>query len=89
MVIPESLSVPLTNIYSPSVLGEWIGPLEVGLSWAVIILVGGDIHNGAPLFIVALVIIIKTVLKNRGFSLPSKKIRENHDDIQLLPNQKV
>jgi len=37
------LFAPLTNIYSVSVLAEWIGPVEVILSWIVILLVG-DIH---------------------------------------------
>lgn len=42
---------PLTNVYSPSVLAEWIGPREVLLSWLAIFWVGGHIHSGAPLFL--------------------------------------
>ena len=48
------LIAPLTNIYSASVLAEWIGPLEAALSWLVMFLLGGDIHHGAPLFVVGL-----------------------------------
>jgi len=78
-----SLFAPLTNIYSPSVLTEWIGPLEAGLSWLAIFIVGGNIHNGAPLFIVGLAILIKTLLINRGFSFPKRKAGENHEDNQF------
>jgi len=63
-----SLFAPLTNIYSPSVLSEWIGPLEVGVSWLAIFLVGGNIHSGMPLFLMGLVILIKSILKNHGES---------------------
>jgi len=54
------LFTPYTNIYSPSVLAEWIGPLEVILSWAAILVVG-TIHNGAPLFVVGLSILLRQV----------------------------
>jgi hypothetical protein len=53
------LLAPLTNIYSPSILAEWIGPLETALSWVAIIIVGGDVHHGAPLFLVGLSILIR------------------------------
>ena len=52
------LFAPLTNIYSASVLAEWIGPLEVILSWLAIFVVG-TIHSGAPLFVVALSILLR------------------------------
>jgi Glycosyltransferase family 87 len=71
-----SLFAPLTNIYSPSVLAQWIGPLEVGLSWLAIFLVRGKIHYGAPLFIIVLAILIKEALKNHGFSSSFKKKEE-------------
>jgi hypothetical protein len=50
------LLAPLTNIYSVSVLAEWIGPVEMLLSWLIILLVG-QIHSGAPNFILALSIL--------------------------------
>jgi len=49
---------PLTNIYSASVLAEWIGPWEVALSWLAIFWMG-DIHAGAPMFLVGLSILIR------------------------------
>lgn len=48
---------PLTNVYSASVLAEWIGPREALLSWLAILLVGGRIHEGAPLFVVGVSIL--------------------------------
>jgi len=48
---------PLTNIYSPAVLLEWIGPAEVILSWLAVFLVRGNIHAGMPFFIIAMSII--------------------------------
>jgi hypothetical protein len=56
------LLAPLTNIYSASVLAEWIGPLEVVLSW-IAILIAGNIHSGAPLFVVGLSILIRPLYK--------------------------
>jgi len=50
---------PLSNIYSVSVLAEWFGPLEVVLSWAAVVLVGGNIHGGMPMFLVALGILAR------------------------------
>lgn len=50
---------PLTNIYSASVLAEWIGPLEFLLSWLVVFASGGDVHNGMPLFVIALSILFR------------------------------
>jgi hypothetical protein len=68
-----SLFAPFTNIYSPSVLAEWIGPFEAGLSWLAIFIVGGNIHNGAPLFIVGLAILIRLAMAKRGYSFSSFK----------------
>lgn len=50
------LFTPITNVYSTAVLAEWIGPLEMLLSWAAFV-VAGSIHGGAPMFVVALSIL--------------------------------
>ena len=50
---------PVTNIYSAAVLSEWIDPIAMLLSWAAIFFVGGNIHNGAPMFVVGLAIIAR------------------------------
>lgn len=55
---------PLSNIYSASVLAEWIGPIEVLLSWIAIIIVG-NIHSGAPLFVIGLSILIRYYIRER------------------------
>ena len=55
---------PLSNIYSASVLAEWIGPIEVVLSWIAVIIVG-NIHSGAPLFVIGLSILIRFYLRER------------------------
>ncbi|MBN1642162.1 MAG: LysE family transporter [Anaerolineae bacterium] len=47
---------PVTNVYSVAALAEWIGPVSMLLSWAAILCVGGDIHSGAPMFVVGLAI---------------------------------
>jgi len=54
---------PLTNIYSPAVLLEWIGPIEVVLSWFAVFLVGGNIHTGMPFFLVGMSIFIRGILE--------------------------
>jgi hypothetical protein len=55
---------PITNIYSVSILVEWIGPTEVFLSW-VAIMISGEIHSGAPLFIIPVSILFKRkVIRN-------------------------
>jgi hypothetical protein len=56
---------PLSNIYSPAVLTEWVGPLEVMLSWTAFFVVSGDIHNGMPLFVVGLSILARTFWQER------------------------
>jgi hypothetical protein len=50
---------PLTNVYSAAVLAEWIGPVEMLLSWAAFLLVGCDVHHGAPLYVMALAILVR------------------------------
>lgn len=51
---------PLTNIYSSSVLAEWFGPLELALSWAAVFIAGGDIHNGMPMLLIPLSLMLRT-----------------------------
>lgn len=50
---------PVTNIYSAAVLAEWIGPLEMALSWAAFLVVGTYVHHGAPMFVIALAILAR------------------------------
>jgi hypothetical protein len=52
------LLAPISNIYSSSILFDWIGPIEVILSWFAIFFVGGRIHSGAPMFVIGVSIII-------------------------------
>jgi len=61
------LFAPVTNIYSASVLAEWIGPLEVIVSWLAMIWIGIAIHNGAPMFVVGLIILIRHAPWRRFF----------------------
>ena len=53
------LFAPLSNIYSAAMLAEWIGPIEVLLSWIVVFLMEGKIHSGMPMFVVGLSIIFR------------------------------
>lgn len=55
------LFAPLTNIYSPAVLLEWIGPIEVILSWVAVLLVGGNIHTGMPFFLVGISVLVRGI----------------------------
>jgi len=57
------LFAPLTNIYSPSILLEWIGPIECLLSWVAVFLVQGNIHFGMPFFLVGVSIILREFIK--------------------------
>ncbi len=57
------LFAPLTNIYSPSVLLEWIGPIECTLSWLAVLIVKGNIHSGMPLFLVGISILVREVIQ--------------------------
>jgi hypothetical protein len=54
---------PLSNIYSVAVLAEWFGPLEVVLSWAAVVWVGGEIHNGMPMLLIPLSILAHPYVK--------------------------
>jgi len=78
-----SLFAPLTNIYSPAVLAEWIGPIEAGLSWLAIFFVSGNIHNGAPLFVVGLAILIRKILEDRTLLSSQQKDPANHENAQM------
>jgi hypothetical protein len=53
------LCTPVTNLYSAAVLAEWIGPLEMLLSWAALLAVGNEVHHGAPTFVIALAILAR------------------------------
>lgn len=53
------LFAPLTNIYSSSVLLEWIGPIECLISWLAVLIVKGNIHTGMPLFFVGISILVR------------------------------
>ncbi len=55
------LFAPLTNIYSPVVLFEWIGPIEVFLSWLAVLFVMGNIHQGMPLFLMGISIMVRGI----------------------------
>ncbi len=50
---------PITNVYSAAALTEWIGPLEMLLSWAGFLVVGKAIHHGAPLYFVGLAVLAR------------------------------
>ncbi|MDO9087151.1 MAG: glycosyltransferase family 87 protein [Anaerolineaceae bacterium] len=68
---------PLTNIYSPAVLLEWIGPIEVVLSWFAVLLVGGYIHEGIPFFIIGISIGIRGLLDYKKSSNDKKILMED------------
>jgi hypothetical protein len=53
------LFAPLTNIYSAAVLAEWLGPLEAAISYLPVLLVGGYIHSGMPMYVVGIVILVR------------------------------
>jgi len=72
------LFAPLTNIYSPTVLLEWIGPIEVGLSWLAVLLVGGNIHTGMPFFLVGVSIAVRSLLEYK------KNVNKNLDSNDFL-----
>lgn len=67
---------PLTNIYSSAVLAEWIGPLEFGLSWIVVFINGGKVHNGMPMFVIPLAILFRNLLLPRINRKYEKSINE-------------
>jgi len=57
------LFAPLTNIYSSSVLLEWIGPIECLISWLAVLIVKGNLHTGKPLFLVGISILVREALQ--------------------------
>ncbi len=57
------LFAPLTNIYSVAVLFEWIGPIEMVLSWLVAFIVKGNIHSGMPMFVIGFSILARRYLE--------------------------
>ncbi len=67
------LFAPLTNLYSPAILIEWIGPVECLLSWIAVIIVKGDIHLGMPFFIIGFSIIIRSVFEKRTLDSQNKE----------------
>jgi hypothetical protein len=64
------LLAPLSNIYSPAVLAEWIGPLEMGLSYLPVIVTGGQIHAGMPMYVIGLALLVRAVLEKRRAASP-------------------
>ncbi len=59
------LFAPLTNIYSPAVLFQWVGPWEVLLSWLAMVIAGG-IHQGGPYFVIGLLLLAKSYQQYRS-----------------------
>ncbi len=59
-----ALVQPLSNIYSVAVLAEWFGPLEAVVSWLPVLVTGGDIHHGMPMFLASLVVLVRQFLKH-------------------------
>lgn len=57
---------PVTNVYSAAVLAEWIGPLEMVLSWVAFLMVGAYVHHGAPMFVIALAILSRRWRRSTG-----------------------
>ncbi len=53
------LTTPVTNVYSVAALAEWFGPLELLVSWAAFLTVAPDVHQGAPMYLVALAILVR------------------------------
>jgi hypothetical protein len=62
-----------SNAYSPAILAEWIGPIEVILSWIAIILVGGNAFDGSPLFIIGLSILLRQFIQNQYPNLMQRR----------------
>ncbi len=54
-----SLFSPLSNIYSSAVLVAWFGPLEMAASYLAIVLTGGLIHEGMPMYLVGLTVLAR------------------------------
>lgn len=56
-----SLFAPLSTVYSSAVLAEWFGPVEMAASYLAVILAGGSIHEGMPMYLVGLVILARNL----------------------------
>ncbi len=54
------LFAPLSAVYSVAVLAEWMGPVEMALSYVAVLLAGGSIHEGMPLYLVGLLILARS-----------------------------
>jgi hypothetical protein len=54
-----------SNVYSPAILAEWIGPIEVVLSWIAIIVVGGNAFDGSPLYMIGISILVRQFIQER------------------------
>jgi hypothetical protein len=80
------LFAPLTNIYSASALLEWIGPIEFILSWLAILYVG-DIHSGAPLFVVAVSILIRFSIHNRRQTLQNQSAVDSVHNLSAITSK--
>jgi hypothetical protein len=57
------LFTPVTNVYSAALLAEWITPLEIILSWGAVFWVNGLLHDGAPMFVIGISILLKRVVE--------------------------
>lgn len=68
---------PLTNIYSPVLLLEWIGPIEVVLSWVAVIVAGGNIHSGMPFFLIGISIFIRRLIEYKEISKENKILADD------------
>lgn len=67
---------PVTNLYSAAVLAEWIGPLEVVLSWAAFAVVRFHFHGGAPMYVVALAVLARQRVSRLETGADSLRPRE-------------
>jgi glucose/arabinose dehydrogenase len=75
------LVTPVTNVYSAAVLAAWFGPLEMLVSWAAFLTVAGDVHQGAPMYLVALALLLRRRGGGNG---------RNHRSVQqCAPNDAV
>jgi hypothetical protein len=59
------LLAPLTNIYSAAILTEWIGPIELVVSYLPVFLTGGYIYAGLPMYFVGLTLLVRQLWQRR------------------------
>lgn len=57
------LFAPVTNVYSAAALVEWITPLEIILSWGAVFWVNGLLHDGAPMFVIGVSILLRRAVE--------------------------